>query len=1143
MSIGLAFGQTTDERKIELVVQRGHSQQVSCLAFSPDNRFIISGDGSASVWILWDVESGLEIRRFTGNSHGCSAIAFSADGRFIVASTTNDKTIRKWEVNTGKELLKINTSEIEEITQIAFTENGNKIVAGNSSSFRLWNAFSGEILNSQVGKIICLSLSGKNALVKQNSAIFEWWDIEKWQTISSLNFETEFPIGDFETAKISNDEKTIIFVFSDGEKVYAEDKQRILSNNKKKVLKWEVKKEKLPTLVSTFEFLGNVKESIILPERNVVVYPCQKERSVFETVCEKDFAQNYQTGVYSVNYQTGEKTYLKISNRLLGYNPTIDTFTASSDGLFVAAGGRGDATTTIWNLSTGKEIWLAGKFPWVNQVIIEKQGLIIIDENGGKISWDFQTGQAKLVVKRGNKQTDNEASYFYSVKSPNNIFRLSSKMTTENLKNETVLSKDLVLSDARTGKQLYILRGHRGRVSSAKFSSDSQFVATGDFFGELFLWDVKTGDLIKVFSSHQGNITSINFSPNKKYLITGGKDSTVRFWNIENGQEIVKLITSFEGDWIVMTPDGRFDASEGALKLMHYAYGLEIINLEQLKEAYYEPGLLQKLLGYSTEPLRPIVPLKDVKLYPEIVSQTVAPDSTKLQIKLKNRGGGIGRVQVFVGNELGNKLVVEDARDAKLRQNPNVAEAALEVDLRGTNYLKGRTNKITVVTSNYLKEIGKGNIQSRGSEIVWLGEGSEDFQLPTLYAIVGGVSDYDGERLDLRFAAKDAEDFSNALSLGARKLFCDKSNPNCLDKVNITTLSTNREKPEEQPTKENFKKAFADIAARAKPEDIVVVYLAGHGVSFGGGTDSYFYLTKEARTASADELAKVLKTSTISSEELIDWLTFNKDNENDIFIKAMKQVVILDTCASGNAAGRLALTAKRDLSGDQIRAVEFLKDKTGTFVLMASTADAPSYEASQFGQGLLTYSLLQAMKGAALDKGEYVDVQQLFSYAQKEVPRLATNIGGIQSPIVSAPLGKTFVIGQMTDAEKRNLNLPAPKPLLLRPLLTNPETGDDDLKLISALRKMLDVESSYEAMRRSGKGEPVLFYIDDDNFPGAVRLTGTYTVEGESVRVKSFLRQDGKTIAALPEILTTKEKLADELLKTVRDALTKIQMK
>lgn len=94
---------------------------------------------------------------------------------------------------------------------------------------------------------------------------------------------------------------------------------------------------------------------------------------------------------------------------------------------------------------------------------------------------------------------------------------------------------------------------------------------------------------------------------------------------------------------MVIDEDGRFDASEGALKLMHYSYGLQVINLEQLKEVYYEPGLLGKILGFNKESLRPIVPLKDVKLYPEIVEQNFDENTGKLNLKLKSRGGGIGK--------------------------------------------------------------------------------------------------------------------------------------------------------------------------------------------------------------------------------------------------------------------------------------------------------------------------------------------------------------------------------------------------------------------------------------------------------------------------------------------------------------------
>ena len=147
-------------------------------------------------------------------------------------------------------------------------------------------------------------------------------------------------------------------------------------------------------------------------------------------------------------------------------------------------------------------------------------------------------------------------------------------------------------------------------------------------------------------------------------------------------------------------------------------------------------------------------------------------------------------------------------------------------------------------------------------------------------------------------------------ALGAKRLFCDKSQPDCLDKVQITTLSTSGKEGTIQPTKENFKKAFEDIAKKAKPEDIIVIYLAGHGVSFGTGTDTYFYLTKEARSGSKEDLAKTFQTVAISSTELTEWLTTAEWTKGEKGIKALKQVLILDTCAAGEAAAKIGFNGK-----------------------------------------------------------------------------------------------------------------------------------------------------------------------------------------------------------------------------------------
>jgi uncharacterized caspase-like protein len=75
---------------------------------------------------------------------------------------------------------------------------------------------------------------------------------------------------------------------------------------------------------------------------------------------------------------------------------------------------------------------------------------------------------------------------------------------------------------------------------------------------------------------------------------------------------------------------------------------------------------------------------------------------------------------------------------------------------------------------------------------------------------------------------------------------------------------------------------------------------------------------------------------------------------------------------------------------------------------MGAAADRVSYEASRYGQGLLTYALLEGMRGEALDAGGRLDVRRWFDEAELRVPELAKGIGAIQQPILSSPSGSPF---------------------------------------------------------------------------------------------------------------------------------------
>src|SRR5262249_27484440 len=158
-----------------------------------------------------------------------------------------------------------------------------------------------------------------------------------------------------------------------------------------------------------------------------------------------------------------------------------------------------------------------------------------------------------------------------------------------------------------------------------------------------------------------------------------------------------------------------------------------------MKDAYYEPGLLTKLLGYSDQPLRDVPALEKIGLFPEVTAE-IDQVSSQLKIGLTNQGGGIGRVQVFVGE----KEYRADARTGQ-QVNPNDQSARVTVNLTSApSRIPGMANKVRVRAWNIVD--GREYLHSEDLEVTWAAPVEADNGLPRFYAIVGGISTYSGDR-------------------------------------------------------------------------------------------------------------------------------------------------------------------------------------------------------------------------------------------------------------------------------------------------------------------------------------------------------------------------------------------------------------
>jgi WD40 repeat protein len=1063
----------------EIRTLRGHSAPVNSVVFSGDSKLLASGSNDRTIK-LWEVATGREIRTLFGHSREVNTVALSADGK-LLASGSDDNTIKLWEVATGREIRTLtghspgvsatpqqtsrggqarepsdgligtlvplgDNSVLSSVHSVALSGDGKLLASGsNDNTIKLWEVATGRELRTLAGhsswvSSVAFSADGKLLASGSDDNTIKLWEVATGREIRTLAGHS------------------LVALSGDG---------RLLASGSgdKSIKLWEVATgRELRTLTGHSSWVSSVAFSAdgkLLASGNGKV--------------QASGSGNNSIKLWEV--ATGREL-----RTLTGHSEVVNSVAFSTDGKLLASGSN-DNTIKLWPVATGRELrTLADHSSRVFAVALSADGKLQASASFDKIKLSEVATGRELRTLTGHSEV------VHSVAFSSNGKLLASSSGDMKIK----------LWEVATGREIRTLSGHYGWVHSVAFSSDGKLLASASGDRSIKLWEVATGRELRTLTGHSAPVWSVAFSGDGKLLASGSADATTRLWNVGSGQELARLIALDTNDWAVVTPDGRFDASPGAMKLMHWNVGAESIALEQLKERYYEPRLLAKLMGFDQEPLRDVTAFKDVKLYPAVEYTAPAAGNTQLTIHLTNRGGGIGRVQVL----LNGKELVADARPAAFDAQSRAA--TLTVDLKDAPLVPGQPNPIEVIARNAEEYLAS----PRGARLLWVPPLAAPAEPPQLYAIVGGISTYSSPHLNLRYAAKDASDFATAVRAGAARLLGAGQvhlallTSDAAAASTFTTFAAGAMPPPVAPTKANFRLAFA-AARQAKPTDILVIYLAGHGVALARGSDLYCYLTQEARSTDTTVLndPALLGQTTITSEELTEWIKQ---------IPALKQVMVLDTCAAGAAAARL--TEQRALSSDQIRAIDRLKDRTGFHVLMGSAADASSYEATQYGQGLLTYSLLQGLKGAALREGEYADVSQLFQYAADQVPDLAKGVGGVQRPLVAAPQGTSFDVGRFSAAEKAQVPLAQLKPLLLRPLLLNPEEISDSLNLTLLLRQKLR-EASYVTAR--GEAEPAVVFVDADELPGALRPTGTYTVAGQMVTVKLVLRRDGQAVQTL----------------------------
>lgn len=231
---------------------------------------------------------------------------------------------------------------------------------------------------------------------------------------------------------------------------------------------------------------------------------------------------------------------------------------------------------------------------------------------------------------------------------------------------------------------------------------------------------------------------------------------------------------------------------------------------------------------------------------------------------------------------------------------------------------------------------------------------------PKLYALTVGVSAYRDPRFRLTYPGKDANDFAQLLAKQRGSLYRDVETKVLVD---------------QQATKGNILDSLEWLQRQATTHDVVILFLAGHGIN-DGSTGRYHFLPYDA------DLTAVKRT-----------LLSQEDLQTTLRAIPGKVLLFLDTCHSGNV---MSGWTARDVTDVTEFSRELANAENSIVVFAAASRRQASRESAAWGNGAFTRALLEGLYGAAaFVQGRPITVNMLDLYLSERVKRLSN---GEQTP-------------------------------------------------------------------------------------------------------------------------------------------------
>jgi WD40 repeat protein len=469
----------------------------------------------------------------------------------------------------------------------------------------------------------------------------------------------------------------------------------------------------------------------------------------------------------------------------------------------------------------------------------------------------------------------------------------------------------------------------------------------------------------------EGTVWGVNLSADAQVVIAALGDGTIRWYRYDNGAELMALfVDATQQKWIVWTPKGYYAASPGGEDLIGWHVNgpsfdalPDFFPASRFRDQYYRPDIVQLVLttmdedaaivqananaGKSEEPeedIRDILPAVIEFAQDSLVIETESQDIS-IQYRVRSPSGrAVTRIEVQIDGrpiQPRGAVPVEEGDDAKTVQL-NIPPRDSEVTLIA--YIDDQPGVPVTMP------------------VKWKGKQVSTAK-PNLYALLIGVSGYANNDLKLRYAAKDAQDLAAVLAQQKGVFY---------ENVEVQLLL------DSDASEVAVVAALTKLQKKAKPEDNVIVFMAGHGVT--NATQDFYFLP-----ADVDMTEGMMEATAI---------------DGDIIRKGLsripgKVVLFMDACHAGN--GIQGGVSRVDMTG----VANGLSDGASVVMFASSTGREVSYESSEWQNGAFTEALLAVIGDQeAYGKDGLLSISELDENLTVRVEELTE---AKQTPVMTKP--------------------------------------------------------------------------------------------------------------------------------------------